>query len=124
MGEDIDAPHSCSFRISANAILNDALSHLASRHYLASEAGRDHSWKVIIDKKPVALIKGNNRLQEPSDMLSQRLSNYVNNGTINVRFIYNGETYKERGQHRLTGSIGLYMRLLCDKSVIKRGAQK
>jgi len=61
MGDDIDAPHSYSFKISANATLNDVFEHLARKHYLASVAGKNHSWEAIISNESLALFVGNNQ---------------------------------------------------------------
>jgi hypothetical protein len=89
MGDDIDAPHSYNFKVPAHATLNEIFEHLASKRYLATVAGRDHSWEAVIGNKSIALFKGNNRLPEPSGTLSNSVSKHESEGTLNVRFKYN-----------------------------------
>lgn len=92
MGDDIDAPHSYSFRLPCEATLNDVFTHLAGKRYLASVAGRNHSWEAIIDKRSLALFKANNQEPEVSASLSNKISEYVKDGILVVRFKYNSAT--------------------------------
>jgi hypothetical protein len=89
MGDDIDAPHSYIFKVPAHATLNEIFEHLARISYLATVAGRDHSWEAISGNKSLALFKGNNLQPEPSGTLSNSVSEYVSNGRLNIHFKYN-----------------------------------
>jgi hypothetical protein len=92
MGDDVDAPHSYSFRVSSSATLKDIFTHLAKESYLASVAGRNHSWQAVIAGRPVATFLGNNQTPEPSALLADEVSRYAHNGRIDVQFIYNSAT--------------------------------
>jgi hypothetical protein len=92
MGDDIDAPHSYSFKIASTATLKDMFSHLADRHYLASVAGLNHSWHASVGGQRVATIMGNNQYPEPADLLGECIARYAKNGNIDVRFTYNSST--------------------------------
>jgi hypothetical protein len=89
MGDDIDAPHSYSFKLPREATLNDVFKHLAGKRYLASVAGRNHSWEAMIDNKSLARFIANNPEPEPSVSLSTKISVYVNEGALLVCFKYN-----------------------------------
>lgn len=92
MGDDVDAPHSYSFRVSSTATLKDIFTHLAKESYLASVAGRNHSWQAAINGQPVATFLGNNKTPEPSELLANEVSRYANNGSIDVQFRYTSAT--------------------------------
>jgi hypothetical protein len=61
MGDDVDAPHLYSFKVPCDFSLDDVFRHLAGKHYLASVAGRNHSWDAIIGKKSLAKFLASNR---------------------------------------------------------------
>lgn len=92
MGDDVDAPHSYSFRVCATATLNEVFTHLAKANYLASVAGRNHSWQAVIDGQQVATFLGNNRMPEPTGFLANEVSRYAHNGRIEVQFMYKSAT--------------------------------
>jgi hypothetical protein len=92
MGDDVDAPHSYSFKVSANTTLSEVFEHLARKHYLASVAGRNHSWEAIIGHDSLALFKGNNQQPEPSSALLNQVSQYSKKGILGIRFKYNSAT--------------------------------
>ena len=89
MGDDIDAPHSYSFKVSSSSTLNEVFEHLGSKRYLASVAGKNHSWEAVIENNSVALFKGNNQLPEPTTALSKKISAYSSGPTLNIWFKYN-----------------------------------
>ena len=88
MGDDVDAPHSYNFRISSTATLNDIFVHLSKESYLASVAGRNHSWQAVINDQLVAVFLSNNRTPEPSVLLANEVSQYAQIGYINLHFRY------------------------------------
>jgi hypothetical protein len=92
MGDDVNAPHSYSFKLPCDAILNDVFTHLAGKRYLASVAGRDHSWEAITGKKSLAKFVANNKEPEASARLSNKVSDYESEGVLHVRFKYNSAT--------------------------------
>jgi len=92
MGDDVDAPHSYSFKLPLNAKLSDIFKHLAGKRYLASVAGRSHSWEAIIGKKSLAKFLANNQEPEASASLSAQVSKYEKDGVLHVRFKYNSAT--------------------------------
>lgn len=92
MGDDVDAPHSYSFRVSSTATLKDIFVHLSREGYLASVAGRNHSWQATINDQPVAVFLGNNRTPEPSALLANEVSQYAHIGCINLQFRYTSAT--------------------------------
>ena len=89
MGDDADAPHSYQFNLPRDATLNDVFTHLASRRYLASVAGKNHSWEAIVGEKPLAMIMANNHVPEASALLSNRISAYVTDEVLRLYFKYN-----------------------------------
>lgn len=89
MGDDVDAPHSYRFKLPLDASLSDVFKHLAAKCYLASVAGRNHSWEAIIDKKSMVKFLENNQEPEASVSLSAKLSEYEKDGVLHVRFKYN-----------------------------------
>ncbi len=92
MGDDVDAPHSYSFSVSANSSLQDVFDHLAGERYLPTVSGKNHSWEAVICRKPLVFYAGNNQYPEPSEILSTSTSQYVKNGTLEVRYRYNSAT--------------------------------
>ncbi|TRO25491.1 hypothetical protein EQ831_24635 [Pseudomonas sp. ALS1279] len=92
MGDDIDAPHSYSFKLPCDASLSDVFEHLAGKRYLASVAGRNHSWEAIICNKSLAKFLANNREPEASVSLAAKLSKYEKDGVLHVHFKYNSAT--------------------------------
>jgi Na+-transporting NADH:ubiquinone oxidoreductase subunit NqrA len=92
MGDDVDAPHSYSFRVSSTATLKDIFVHLSREGYLASVAGRNYSWQATINNQPVAVFLGNNRTPEPSALLANEVSQYAHIGCINLQFRYTSAT--------------------------------
>ena len=92
MGDDIDAPHEYKFNLPEEATLNQLFDHLAKKSYLASVAGKNHSWEAAVNNKIAALFKGNSKTPEPSKMLSTKISKLAQNGTINVNFKYSSAT--------------------------------
>jgi len=92
MGDDVDAPHSYSFKLPRDASLRDVFKHLAVKRYLASVAGRNHSWEAIIGKNSLARFLANNREPEASASLSAKVSKYEKDGVLYVRFKYNNAT--------------------------------
>lgn len=92
MGDDVYAPHSYSFKLPEDASLGDLFKHLAGKRYLASVAGRNQSWEAIIDKKSMAKFMANNQEPEASANLSAKISKYVKEGSLHVRFKYNSAT--------------------------------
>ncbi len=91
MGDDVDAPHSYSFKLPLNASLSDVFKHLAGKRYLASVAGRNHSWEAIIGNT-LAKFLANNQEPEASASLSAKVSKYEKGGILHVRFKYNSAT--------------------------------
>ncbi|WP_166837609.1 hypothetical protein [Rheinheimera pleomorphica] len=92
MGDDVDAPHSYSFKLPCDSSLSDVFKHLAGKRYLASVAGRNHSWDAIIGKKSLAKFLANNREPQASASLSAKVSKYEKDGVLHVRFKYNSAT--------------------------------
>jgi hypothetical protein len=92
MGDDVDAPHSYSFRVSSTATLKDIFVYLSKEGYLASVAGRNHSWQAVINGQPVAVFLGNNRTPEPSALLANEVSQYAHGGCIDIQFRYTSAT--------------------------------
>jgi hypothetical protein len=92
MGDDVDAPHSYSFKLPLDASLSDVFKHLAGKRYMASVAGRNHSWEAIIGKKSLAKFLANNQEPEASASLSAKVSTYEKDGVLHVRFKYNSAT--------------------------------
>ena len=92
MGDDVYAPHEYSFKLPESATLNEVFGHLAKESYLASVAGKNHSWEATISSEAVALFKGNSKTPEPSISLGTQLSKYVYDGRVNVNFKYNSST--------------------------------
>lgn len=92
MGDDVDAPHSYSFALPCDATLSELFEHLAIKRYLASVAGKNHTWEAVIGKKFVALFRGNNKNPEASFTLRNKVSKYANEGVLNVHFKYNSAT--------------------------------
>ena len=92
MGDDIDAPHSYSFKLPSDSSLSDVFKHLADKSYLASVAGRNHSWEAIVGDKSLARFLANNREPEASASLADKLSEYEEDGVLHVRFKYNSAT--------------------------------
>ena len=89
IGDDCDAPHSYSFKFSNNSALSEVFEHLERKRYLASVAGKNHSWEAVIENNSVAFFKGNNQLPEPSAMLSNKVSLYAKNSILKIWFKYN-----------------------------------
>ena len=92
MGDDVDAPHAYSFRVLPDATFDDVFEHLARKGYLAYVAGKNHSWEAIVDGKPCAFFAGNNMKLESTKILTGKVSEFVRNGTLTVRFRYNSAT--------------------------------
>lgn len=92
MGDDVNAPHSYSFNLPSDATLKEIFEHLASKRYLASVAGKNHSWEAVIGKKSLAVFIGNNKNPEGSSTLRNNISKYASKGILNVRFKYNSAT--------------------------------
>ena len=92
MGDDVDAPHTYSFNLPSNVALQDIFEHLAEKRYLASVAGKNHSWEALVSGKSLAIFKGNKKRPEPSGVLSTKISQYVENGKLYVHFKYNSAT--------------------------------
>lgn len=89
MGDDINAPHSYSFKLPCEATLLDVFKHLAGKRYLASVAGSHHSWEAIIGNKSLVSFIANNPEPEPAESLASKISVYVSEGALLVRFKYN-----------------------------------
>lgn len=89
MGDDCDAPHSYIFKISNNSALSEVFEHLERKRYLASVAGKKHSWEAVIENSSVAFFKGNNQIPEPSSVLSNKVSLYAKNSILEIWFKYN-----------------------------------
>jgi len=89
MGDDCNAPHSYSFKVSNSSPLSEVFEHLGSKRYLASVAGKNHSWEAIIENSLVAFFKGNNQLPEPSALLSTNVSLYAKKSILKIWFKYN-----------------------------------
>lgn len=89
MGDDCDAPHSYSFKVSNNSALSEVFEHLGRKQYLASVAGKNHSWEAVIENNSVAFFRGNNQLPEPSVVLSNKVSLYAKNSILQIWFKYN-----------------------------------
>lgn len=89
MGDDATAPNAYEFRIPSNATLEDVFEHLAKQHYLASVAGKNHSWEAILQNNSIALFKANNRFPEPTPVLTNPISHYTNGSVLHVYFKYN-----------------------------------
>lgn len=92
MGDDVDAPHLCRFRVSSTARLKDIFAYLSKESYLASVAGRNHRWQAVINGQPVAVFLGNNRIPEPSALLANEVSQYAHSGCIELQFRYTSAT--------------------------------
>lgn len=92
MGDDVDAPHSYSFKLPCDSSLSDVFKHLAGKRYLASVAGRNHSWEAIIGKTSLAKFLANNREPEATASLSAKVSKFEKDGVLHVRFKYNSAT--------------------------------
>lgn len=92
MGDDVSAPHYYTFKISAKATLNDIFKHLTKRKYLALIDGKNHSWEGIVNNQLVTVVLGNNQSPKRSPLLDSKVSNYAQNGEINVHFKYNSST--------------------------------
>ncbi len=89
MGDDCDAPHLYSFKISNNSALIEVFEHLERKRYLASVAGKNHSWEAVIENRSVAFFMGNNQLPEPSAVLSNKIFLYAKNSILEIWFKYN-----------------------------------
>lgn len=89
MGDDCDAPHSYSSSASNNSTLSEVFEHLERKRYLASVAGKNHSWEAIIENNSVAFFKGNNQVPEYSAVLSNKISLYAKNSILEIWFKYN-----------------------------------
>lgn len=89
MGDDIYASHEYSFVLANDACLKQLLEHLSNNNYLASIAGKNHSWEAIIDNKSVAIFKSNSNMPESSNSLSTDISEFVQNGEVFLHFKYN-----------------------------------
>ena len=89
MGDDMDAPHSYSFNVSSESTLDEVFKHLEWKRYLASVAGKNHSWEAIIENKSVALFKENNQRPEPAAELSKNVSVYTTGSILSIWFKYN-----------------------------------
>lgn len=89
MGDDVDAPHSYSFTLPSDAVLNDVFVHLSKKHYLASVTGKNHSWEAIVGNETLAIFMGNSSMPNASSALHNKLSRYAKAGTLNVFFQYN-----------------------------------
>lgn len=89
MGDDIDAPHEYKFNLREDATLNALFEHLTNKNYLASVAGKNHSWEATINNNVVAVFLGNNKVPKSSATLATQISKYVINGIVDVYFIYN-----------------------------------
>lgn len=88
MGDDVEAPHYYSFSADANTSLNTIFSHLSSKNYLASVAGRNHSWSAVVNGDVVATFLGNNQIPVPSDSLNLTISALSNQNRLTIRFQY------------------------------------
>lgn len=71
---------------------SERFKHLAGKHYLASVAGRNHSWEAIVGNKSLARFLANSREPEASANLADKLSKYEKDGVLHVRFKYNSAT--------------------------------
>ena len=89
MGDDATAPNAYSFNVSVDATLNDVFEHLAKKSYLASVAGKNHSWEAIANETSVAIIKGNNQFPQASPTLSHKVSQYTKGAVLRIYFVYN-----------------------------------
>lgn len=88
MGDDVEAPHYYSFNAEASSSLSAIFSHLNRKNYLASVAGNNHSWSVIINSEVVATFFGNNQIPVPSDSLNLAISSLSNQNRLIIRFNY------------------------------------
>ena len=89
MGDDADAPHSHSFKVPAEATLNEVFEVLGSRRYLPSVAGSNHSWEATAGGKFLAMFKGNSQRPEVSTALGTPVSDHASDGVLSIRFKYN-----------------------------------
>ena len=89
MGDDCNAPHSYSFKVSSKSTLSEVFEHLERKQYLASVNGKNHSWEAIIEDSSIAFFKGNNQQPEPAAALSEKVSSYANDAMLNIWFKYN-----------------------------------
>jgi len=92
MGDNIDAPHEYIFNMPEDATLNNLFEHLAKENYLASVAGKNHSWEATVNDKVIALFRGNIKTPVPSNFLATQISKFAKNGKMNVNFKYNSAT--------------------------------
>lgn len=89
MGDDADAPHAYSFSALGTTRLDEIFEHLAHQHYLASVAGKNHSWDAIIGNESLARFEGNSQIPEPSSTLSTPVSTYAIGSVVHIYFQYN-----------------------------------
>ena len=88
MGDDVEAPHYYSFSAEASTSLSTIFSHLSSRNYLASVAGRNHSWSAVVNGDVVATFLGNSQIPVPSDSLNLAISALSTQNCLTIRFKY------------------------------------
>lgn len=93
LGDDIDVPHTCKFKVEPTLTLQDVIHHLLQKRYLPSVNGEKHIWSATINTQTIATILGNNNFTQATDMLSKPAIDFLVDGKLELYFIYQSSTH-------------------------------